>query len=231
MKKVLTVTLLLALALGTTALAGKRSQRSGGFGGFGPTVAFADFNDLNSELAKKDVEELSSLHWMMGGSGYAHIGRIVIGGSGWGGTQTVSSESLRIRVDLGGGHFEAGYCLLNMRHLIVTPMLGIGAQGYTITLEGLLGSVPGFGALLENPGRTSQIAFTEFTITPELAITIPVTFIGLQLKAGYAYTPTTPEWKLSDGASLNRGPKVAKGYPFVNLNIIFGGFGPTKRRG
>ncbi len=222
--------MVLSICFSTNVLARKPRVMSGGFGGFGPTVAFVNFRGLNDELGKKDIDNLNSLHWMMGGGGYAFIDRIVIGGSGWGGSQSVSSDSLRVRVNIEGGQFEAGYSLVTMRHFVATPMLGIGGSGYTVTIRHLLGDICNFGELLESPGYTSGISFSEFTLTPEIVITIPVRFIGLQLKTGYAYTPVSPEWKLADGSNLIRGPEVAEGNPFVTFNILFGGLGKGRSR-
>ncbi len=208
----------------------KKTQPGGGFGGFGPTVAFVDFDALNAELAGNGFDELGSMHWMFGGGGYAHIGRVVLGGSGWGGTQSVSSDDRLLRVNIAGGMFEAGYALLNLKHLIVIPMLGIGGNGYTLTVESL--EYPGsFGEFLEGPGPTSSVGFSGFTLTPELVIDLPVKFIGLQLRGGYAYTPETPEWKFPGGGALARGPEVAAGHPFASLQIIFGGYNRKGKRG
>jgi len=198
---------------------------TGGFGGFGPTLGFVNFSGINAPLKNQGFDELGSMHWGMGGAGYAFVRSVVIGGSGWGGTQTVANDSVRCRVGVGGGQFEAGYVLYGSKHLIVAPMLGIGGAGYTITREPIRGDVQNFDSLLLHPGRESEIAFSEFSLVPELAVTVPIAFVGLQLKAGYNFIPVAPVWELSDGGRLNKGPAVSKGLPFISLNIIFGGMG------
>jgi hypothetical protein len=158
------------------------------------------------------------------------VDRIVIGGSGWGGSQTIASDSLRARVSISGGEFDLGYSLISIRHLIVAPVLGIGGGGYTIELQKLTPDVPNFGQLLQYPGRTSTVSYSSFTLTPQLMIVVPVSFVGLQLRGGFTYAPMTPEWMLEDGGKLLNGPTVAKGMPFASLNVVFGGFGTGSRR-
>ncbi|UCG44182.1 MAG: hypothetical protein JSU73_06135 [candidate division WOR-3 bacterium] len=217
------IVLLLVPAIGLAKKSSKKSPPSGAFGGFGPQVALADFEGINAELREVGIEELETMHWMFGGGGWVHIGRVVLGGSGWGGSQNVSGETTLVRVDVAGGQFEAGYSILKMKHCIITPMLGIGGSGYDITVE-QQGELPkNLEELLLERGPTSTVGFTGFTLTPELVFTFPVSFFGLQLKAGYGFTPAAPGWEYDGGASLINGPDVAKGTPFAAVNIVFGG--------
>lgn len=220
---------LLAAVGGASAKAG--TANGGGFGAFGPSLVFADFTGLNDALSGAGIaRELDGMHWMFGGSGYALIGRVAIGGMGWGGSQSVASDSLRARVSLSSGEFDMGYSVLSVPHLIVTPMLGIGGGGYTVELERLTGSVPNFDSLLRYPGRTSSISFSSFTLNPQILITIPVSFVGLQLRGGYLFSPAASEWELADGGTMLSGPTVAKGAPYVSLNIVFGGMSAKSGR-
>jgi hypothetical protein len=217
------VVLLLVPAIGLAKKSSKKSPPSGAFGGFGPQVVFADFEGINLVLHDNEITELDAVQWMFGGGGWAHIGRVVLGGSGWGGSQTVSGESVLVRVDVTGGQFEAGYSVLKLRHCIITPMLGIGGSGYDITIENQQSLPRNFEEFLQKPGPTNTIGFTGFTLTPELVLTFPISFFGFQLKAGWGFTPGTPEWEFGSGAKLIRGPDVAQGMPFVALNVVFGG--------
>jgi hypothetical protein len=173
------------------------------------------------------------MQWGLGGAGYALIDRVVIGGSGWGSSQTVASDSLRAQVEIAGGEFDLGYQVFSIKHLLIAPMLGIGGSGYTIELQKLSGTIPSFNELLLNPGRTSTVSFSSLSLTPQLMITVPISFVGLELRGGYAYTPMNPEWQLENGGELPTGPTISKGMPFVTLNVIFGGFegGTSRRRG
>jgi hypothetical protein len=167
---------------------------------------------------------------MLGGGGYALADHVIIGGSGAGGEQTVASNTTRCKLDLAGGHFELGYAPLVTRHAFIAAALGIGGWGYTMTLEPTAGDVSNLDSLLARPGRTSQASFSRFTLTPELIIHVPISFAGIQVKAGYMYSPTTPSWTLADGNKLLSGPKLANGTIFANLNIAFGGMDPDRKR-
>ena len=206
-------------------------QGGGGFGYFGPTVAQVDYAGVNAALGRAGfTDTLSSLHWMMGGGGYALAGRVIIGGSGWGGDQNVSSSTLNCRVTYFGGQFEVGYAPLVTRHFIVAPALGIGGSGCRIALEQATSDVENLDSLLARPGRTSQLSFSRLTLTPELIVHVPISFVGIQLKAGYLYSPTSPVWKLDDGGRLLKAPKMSTGAAFLGLNVAFGGAEEPRER-
>lgn len=229
--RIVALTLALLTAAGGAFAKTSRTASGGGFGGFGPSLVFADFTGLNSAFEGSGItQKLDPMHWMFGGSGYAFIDRIVIGGMGWGGSQSVASNSLRARVSLSSGEFDMGYSVLSILHLVVTPMLGIGGGGYTVELERLAGSIPDFDSLLRDPGRTSSASFSSFTLNPQLMVTIPISFVGLQLRGGYLFSPAASEWELADGGALLSGPAVAKGAPYISLNIVFGGIDTKSRR-
>jgi hypothetical protein len=222
--------ILVVLALAATAVAAP--PFNGGFGCFGPTVGIVDFSGLDDALATGGItQKLGSMQWGFGGGGFAIIDRVVIGGSGWGSSQTVGSDSLRATVEISGGEFDLGYQLFSLKRLLVAPILGIGGSGYTIELQKLSDAPLTFGQLLENPGRTSKVSFSGLTLSPQLMITVPISFVGLQLRGGYCYTPMNPQWGLEGGSKLAKGPAISKGMPFVALNVVFGGFeGGTRRR-
>ena len=222
--------MLLVALIAATAFAGP--PVNGGFGCFGPTVGLGDFSGLNDAFHAADsgFGKLGSLHWGFGGAGYAVVNRVVIGGAGWGGSQTVGSDKLRASVEVAGGEFDLGYQVLSLQHLLIAPVLGIGGGGYTIELQKLSGAPLTFDSLLVNPGHTCKVSFSSLTLSPQLMVTVPISFVGLQLRGGYCYSPTNPEWELENGGKLASGPTIAKGMPFVTLNVVFGGFEGGKRK-
>jgi hypothetical protein len=225
--------LLLVVLLAATAVA--TPAVNGGFGCFGPTVGIVNFDGLNSAFENGGVqlkEKPSSLQWGFGGGGFALINRVVIGGSGWGSSQTVGSDDLRATVGIAGGEFDLGYQIFSVKHLLIAPVLGIGGGGYTIDLQDTSDVPTNFHQLLENPGLTSKISFSGLTLSPQLMVTVPISFVGVQLRGGYCYTPANPEWGLEGGSKKFEGPAIGKGMPFATLNVVFGGFeGGTRRRG
>ena len=204
---------------------------NGGFGCFGPTVGTVNFSGLDDALATGGItQKLGSMQWGFGGAGFALIDRVVIGGSGWGSSQTVGSDSLRAAVEIAGGEFDLGYQLFSLKHLLIAPVLGIGGGGYTIELQKLSDAPGTFDRLLENPGRTSKVSFSGLTLSPQLMVTVPISFVGVQLRGGYCYTPANPAWGIEGGDKLSSGPAISKGMPFASLNVVFGGFEGGKRR-
>jgi hypothetical protein len=222
MKKHVVSLSLMALLAATASAA---PPFNGGFGCFGPTVGMVDFSGLDEALATGGItQKLSSLQWGFGGAGFALIDRTVIGGGGWGSSQTVGSGDLRATVEISGGEFDLGYQLVTLKHLLVAPMLGIGGTGYTIELQKLSGMPPTFDSLLRNPGYTSKVSFSGLALSPQLMLTVPISFVGLQLRGGYCYVPVNPQWELEGGSKLAQGPAINKGMPFVTLNVVIGGF-------
>jgi hypothetical protein len=223
--------LLLVALLAAAAVAAP--SVNGGFGCFGPTVGIVNFSGLDDAFATGGItQKLGSMQWGFGGAGFGLIDRVVIGGSGWGSSQTVGSDSLRATVEIAGGEFDLGYQVFSIQHLLIAPVLGIGGGGYTIELQKLSGTPLTFDSLLRNPGYTSKVSFSGLTLSPQLMVTVPISFVGVQLRGGYCYTPVTPEWGLEGGSRMSSGPTVSKGMPFVTLNVVFGGFeGGTRNRG
>jgi len=218
----------LVVCLLTAAIAGSAlgaNTMRGGFAGFGPTVLFGDFSGLNDAFARQGMDKLHSTHWTMGGSAFGVHDRIVIGGGGWGGAQTVSSESLAAEVTIAGGEFDIGYCVIKHEHLLVAPVLGIGGTVYGIGLTPVGDDVSSLDRLLQHPGRTSSASSAALHLSPQLMVTVPISFVGLQLRGGYQYQPLSSAWWLSDGGRLLEGPSMAKGTPFAALSIVFGATG------
>lgn len=206
---------------------------SGGMGAFEVSACLPDVADLNAALGRFGGDKFSATQLMFGGGGYALISNVLVGGSGWVGDQSVVSESLnlRCRLTVSGGAFEVGYSVLSIPHFSVIPAIGIGGAGYDVTLEPLNGDLRNFDSLLLNPGRTSTMSFSRFTVCPELMLNVPISWVGLYVKGGYALSFGTPEWKLGDGGRLLSGPAVAAGTPFVRLGISLGGFERRPRKG
>ena len=203
---------------------------SGAIGTFGPTLALIDFSSLNNSLRNTGFNEVSSQHWMFGGGGYLIANRTTIGGAGWGGTQTVTTDSVVCRIYYGGGEFRAGYILLDSRYLLITPGIGVGGDGYTINLEPENHNVYNFDSLLLNPGRTATVSLSRFSLNPQIAFTIPISFVGIDIRGGFNIGPFDSKWRFADHGVLRDGPKMAIGTPWVSLNIFFGGFTREKGR-
>ena len=223
---------LLAVAL-LAAVASAAPPVNGVFACFGPAVGLVNFDSLDIAFSQGGVsltDKPSSLQLGFGGAGFVLVEKVVIGGSCWGGSQTVGSDDLRATIEIAGGEFDIGYRALSLRRLLIAPMLGIGGGGYTIKLQDTSDAPRSFHGLLQNPGMTSKVSFSGLTLSPQLMITIPISVVGVQLRGGYCYTPVNPQWKLEGGREQFKGPAISKGMPFVTLNVTLGGFEGGKRR-
>lgn len=206
---------------------GKVDGPGGAFGWFGPGLSFVDYGPLNQKLTGYGFpEELGGNQWTFGGGGLAMANRVLIGGSGFGGEQTVTGSpegSPRvIDVEFSGGQFDIGYAVFARKHLIVAPMLGIGATGYDLTLTYRSGDDT-LGGLFGAGGRETRLAYEQFSLTPQVMVAVPVSFAGIILRGGVVVSPASAKWEFEDGGRLLDGPEMSKLTPFVGLNVMFGG--------
>lgn len=215
----------LVVCLLTAAIAGSAfgaNAVDGRFVSVGPTFLFGDFSGLNDAFARQGIGKLSSTHAVTGCSGFGVFGHAVFGFAGWDGDQTVSSESLAAKLTIRGGEFNFGYSVVKQAHLLVAPMLGIGVNVYDIALSPVNNDFSNFNNLLQNPRRTSSTSSAALLLSPQLMVTVPISFVGLQLRGGYQYQPASSKWELSEGGKLTEGPSMAKGTPFVAMSVVFG---------
>jgi hypothetical protein len=207
----------------------------GGFGGFffgGNTPAI---EDLNSTLKNNGLPELETPFLTTGGGGYALIGKIFLGGSGFGGRGVAEGDSLKIVASTGGGFFEFGLQHLLHRSLIGYLMLGIGGYGIELELRPYLEDVE-FEDLLKDPKRTSTLSMGGFALETALGLHywFPMgkkgSFLSLFLKGGLIFTPSLGDWKLKDGAEVLKGPDVGSIHPVFQIGVCFGGKAPIPRK-
>jgi hypothetical protein len=66
--------------------AGSARTRIGGGGGPVPGYLFANLEEINAKVKEMGIGSLSERIVIVGGKGYARIGRLIIGGGGYGGT-------------------------------------------------------------------------------------------------------------------------------------------------
>jgi hypothetical protein len=218
------VVCLLTAAIAGSALGADAVENR--FVGVGPTVLFGDFSGLNDAFARQGIGKLSSTHAVAGLSGFGVFGRAVFGFGGWDGDQTVSSDSLTAKVTIRGGEFNIGYCVVKQAHLLVAPVLGIGGNVYDIALAPVNSDFSSFNNMLQHPRRTSSVSSAALLLSPQLMVTVPIAFVGLQLRGGYQYQPASSKWELSEGGQLTEGPSMARGTPFAALSVVFG---PTRK--
>lgn len=204
----------------------------GGFGGFIGGGQFPAIDEVNSVLSDHGIPEISSPVFSTGGGGYALIGNIFIGGSGYGGKATSKTSNLTVETSIGGGAFEFGYQRLLLRSLLGYVFLGIGGYGITMELRPKLADAS-FGEVIDSPQRMSIISIAGFAFETALALHywIPMgkkpSFLSLMLKGGAQLLPSPGDWKLRDGAEVTTGPSIGKAHPFISVGVFFGGRVPA----
>jgi hypothetical protein len=192
-----------------------------GYGGFSMSIMMPKVDSINARLQAHNFPALSKNQFALGGGGWGGD-KIVLGGSGFGGFETVENDSMQIEASYGGGFFEAGYVIPIVSFLRARPILGLGGTGYTMHFRPRLGDVS-FDSLLVHPGRTSSIEGGGFALMGALGITIPIQFIGIDIKGGYIFSPSKVNWSFEDGSKLLMGPYFKPGGLFVTVSFVFGG--------
>jgi hypothetical protein len=204
----------------------KKGGESGGWGFFGPYGAMFNFDDLNTHLQAAPfhfTDKFAKNQFMFGGGGMAISDNITIGGYGFGGKQSIHSDSLHIRMaaDYGGGMFELGWLPVATKHFKFGPALGLGGAGFALRATNARGYEPDFDSLLLHGARTWEISNSNFTLAPALNIMVPVSWAGIYLKVGYLLTLFDRDWDASS-IELSNSPNLRASGPFASLQIMLG---------
>lgn len=225
MTKALIATYMVGLCLAAMGT----EEFKGGMGGPAVALSFFDVKELNAKFREHNIEELSTQQTCFGGGGSGIIGRVILGGWGFGGTESVGSDSVKVRVGYGGGFFEPGYYLPITDNLGLSILLGIGGYGYSLNMTPTSLTGADFDSLLVGPGarRTCNVSAggLSLSIGGGFLFRIPFedAFIGLNIKGGYIFSPMKTDWELEDGMSLTGVPKLNLSGPFVSAGLVFGG--------
>ena len=114
----------------------KGDTPGGGFGYFTVGYYASDISALNDVLESSGFHRMNGEFIMRGGNGYGLIGRILIGGGGFGlGENTVRKGNTVVRLTGGGGGFELGYLLFRSRDFFLFPRVSIGGGGWNLVVS------------------------------------------------------------------------------------------------
>ena len=203
-------------------IGGRKAEKGAGAGYFGPGFMSFDYSALNTIFTNHHLLLLDKNQFVFGGGGWGQGDRIRLGGFCIGGSQTVSNDTLSVEVGYGAGFFEMGYNIVNTKHFMLTPLIGIGGGGLTLKITSLLYNPTNLDDVLNQPGGISTVTTGGFTMFPGLSVDIPISFAGLSIKGGYMWTPMKGAWMVENFGKIN-GPGFDLKGPFVTLNIMFGG--------
>jgi hypothetical protein len=225
---ILALILLVAVSLGSAKeKAKKHSEESGGWGFFGPYAGMFNFDNLNTKLQSAPFyfkDKFGKNQLMLGGGGLALSEHVTVGGYGFGGHQTVHSESLRtlLQADYGGGMFELGWMPVTTPHFKLGPALGIGGAGFTLRTSAASNYPPDFDSLLRNGRGSWEITNSNFALAPAVNIMVPITWAGIYLKVGYLLTLFDKTWRMNS-SELAGTPNLGSSGPFGAVQIVLGG--------
>jgi len=213
MKKAIFLVLILSVAV---------FAQGRGYGGFIVSYMMPDLADLSSEFTAHGLPAIEDEIITYGAGGWGGGKHLMFGGWGFSGGRKFDSDSVSVKMNYGGGFFEPGYFIDIYKGFGVMPSVGIGGTCVTLKLRPILGDVD-FGDLLDNPGRTSEVSYSTFTLAPSLTILIPIEFIAIQIKGGYMWSPFDGEWELADGADLRDAPGINPSGIYAQAGLLFGG--------
>jgi hypothetical protein len=224
---------------GCAGCSSSERPRFGGGGGPAPGYIFADLGVINAKVREMGIPELSDNVLIVGGKGYARIGRLVIGGAGYGG----STESSGIpdgcaryaEMELAYGGIILGVSLADSRYEATAGML---LGGGSIAVERRRNSryvvgwngawdlfdaddpdvVPTDDLNVSSTIRADFIALEPFIelkywVLPFMAIDLSASYLRANIEKG--------EWTI-DSVKIPDSPETNIGGPSIKLGIHFG---------
>ena len=196
---------------------------SGGAGGFDVGITLPQLTELNKVINDNTGKEISIPMLTTGGSGWAVVNRIVMGGGGGGFEQRITGDSVEINFSYGYGFFAPGYALISKEKFQLHLLAGFGGSGATIFIKPASYGGVTLDSIIKNPATSSEITWAGISVYPAIRTTLQFGFIGLSLKAGYLYNFQT-KWELKGGGTLINPPEDNLAGFLGSVGIFFGGF-------
>ncbi len=159
----------------------------GGFGYFTVGYFGADMSALNDVLESRGFDRLSGGFIMRGGNGYGLIGRILIGGGGFGlGENTVRKGNTVVRLTGGGGGFELGYLIFRSKNFFLFPRVSMGGGGWNLVISST--DPVNFDDALSGDYREAKLEGGSYMLGAGLLLLYRYRGMVFTLSAGYNYT-------------------------------------------
>ena len=193
---------------------------SGGGGFFAIGANAPNLGALDDALDAAGYPTFDSEMLAIGGGGYGLVGRVMVGGEGFGLiAPTRGFEGRELSVGGGYGLFTLGYLLTPERRFDAFPVLGIGGGGLSFDIGSE--AVDTFDDVLENPSRGASMEQFNLLVQIGAGAEYPLQSDGglrIGLRAGYLLTAFSSDWTIND-QSIGGGPDATLGGPFVRLTI------------
>ena len=195
---------------------------SGGGGHFRAGYANYNMSSMNNWLSnvypgiRKDFVSF-------GGSGYAVMNDLLIGGEGFGLTgATVSKDTLSITPLIGMGMLNIGYVMYEKKYLLIYPMLGVGGGDISYKFREVDAPEGGMRNIFKDSDyrlRCSTFLLSVAIGADKYAIKTNNKGISIGLKIGYTFAIQNGNWR--KGSTEISGPNLNLSGFFAT--IAFGG--------
>jgi hypothetical protein len=205
----------------------------GGAGYFSTGFTWLDIDELNdalkgSALGFKTFDENVISY---GGGGYGIImGRVMIGGEGYGFSREESNTIYVQRLSGGWGMFNAGYLVIHKAGFRVFPVVGVGGGGMELRIT----ESPniGFDEIMTDPARESLLGVGGFMLSGGIGVDYLLKlgedkegYGGLifGIRAGYTQSFFTSGWSMGD-IDIIGGPDVGISGFYIRFTVGGGGY-------
>lgn len=203
--------------------------------GFTPVWTVPNVSTMNTYLNAFGVDQINTSGFIgYGGSGYIYVlvvPNLRIGGIGFGGTTTLSSQNNNGRAAeyyAGMGGVTVEYTLPFIKDFAVSVGGIIGGGSTSINLYQNSGSQnwdniwSDFNSPSNNQRRELKNSF--FTITPTVNVDYPINrFVAIRFGAGYTI-PFSKTWESDNGNKINNLPSDLSSNSFFIQTGVFIGF-------
>lgn len=191
----------------------------GGAGGYTIGIFKMANENINQKLIAIHASEINNV-LLQGGSGYSLNGRVMIGGTGIGGSVVRTGDSVKVKYTAGGGYFEVGYIPTSMRCVYPVLMLGIGGFSEELVISRLTRRSD-WESIWQDPANETVLKHGGFSLSPSLALLFISTKIPLGLMFKITYnTILTKKWEFDDGTVLTSYPDSPSGSVSFTLTIL-----------
>ncbi|MFZ1289653.1 MAG: hypothetical protein WAR79_06170 [Melioribacteraceae bacterium] len=206
----------------------------GGAGGFSPVILFPNYDDVNIQISKLGMNNLSGPLYAWGGSGYAYvmlIDNLRLGGIGFSGFQTeksaVNSFENEIEYSLGGGAATIEYTLPFVKKIALSVGIMLGGGELEIDIyqnknennwDDIWNSTANN---LADQNKNFQISNSFFLLAPTINADIPVTrFLAVRAGLGYQIAIGN-NWEIANQQKIINVPSGLNGNSFFIQTGIF----------
>jgi hypothetical protein len=215
---------LTVIVLLSSPLCLRAQKTSGGLGYFSAGFHHYDFGAVNQTLNANGIPVMDEQQVAFGGGGFGIINNLILGGEGYSfRIPEASNTAYNLNAGGGLGVFHIGYVVLNARHILVFPMLGIG--GSNMNLRIYENSQPDFASVAADPKRGSELTMRTFVLNPSISAFVypgqrKVFFVGA--KVSYVASPGKSRWEMNEARVAN-GPGSNLSGAAIQLVIGAGG--------